>query len=98
MSSVLLLLCCALGCPLIVGAMVLLMSHDREGKRWEREIRRLNTEAERRRQAAALPPASVPEFDSVAGVGLRDAERQPSPGAREVALGQEGSACAGSPG
>ena len=47
MTSVLLALCCGLGCPLLMGVMWL-MSRDREGPRLERELSRLNAEAEAR--------------------------------------------------
>lgn len=48
----LLALCCFLGCPLIMGGMMFMM-RDREGSKLEREIRRLNAQADRRREAIA---------------------------------------------
>ena len=59
----LLILCCVLGCPLMMGVMLFFMSRDGEGKRWEREIRRLNAGAERRTSAADPGPPSDPEFN-----------------------------------
>lgn len=46
----LLALCCLLGCPLIMGGMMFMM-RDREGSKLEREIGRLNAQADRRREA-----------------------------------------------
>ena len=45
MTTVLLLLCCGLGCPLLMGGMVWLLGRDRESARLEREVRRLNRAA-----------------------------------------------------
>jgi len=51
-DEMLLALCCFLGCPLIMGGMMFMM-RDREGSKLEREIRRLNAQADRRREATA---------------------------------------------
>jgi len=47
----------------MVGVMMFFMSRDGEARRWEREIRRLNAEAERRTQAMAPGPPRGQEFD-----------------------------------
>ena len=47
----------------MVGVMVFFMTRDGEGKRWEREIRRLNAEAERRTQALAPGPSGGQDLD-----------------------------------
>ena len=47
----------------MVGVMMFFMSRDGEARRWEREIRRLNAEAERRTQAMAPGPPGGEEFD-----------------------------------
>ena len=55
MAALLLSLCCFVGCPLLMGVMWL-MNRDREGLRLEREVRRLNAQADSRRAPVAPPP------------------------------------------
>ena len=60
MVALLLSLCCFVGCPLLMGVMWL-MTRDREGPRLERELRRLNAEAEASRpQVAPSAPGADP--------------------------------------
>src|SRR5712691_8352833 len=47
----------------MVGVMMFFMSRDGEARRWEREMRRRNAEAERRTQAMAPGPPGGQEFD-----------------------------------
>ena len=59
MAAILLPLCCFVGCLLLMGAMWL-MTRDREGARLQREVRRLNSEAQARRTRIASPATSPP--------------------------------------
>src|SRR5487761_124618 len=73
-----LLVCCGLGGPLIVGAMLLLL-RDREGSRLEREIRRLNTQSVERPTRRKFPATSAGTAQTPAGLaGGGGASRQPS--------------------
>ena len=45
MLQLLIVVCCVLGCPLLVGGGMWLLGRDWQGKRLEREIRRLNRRA-----------------------------------------------------
>ena len=62
MVAILLSLCCFVGCPLLTGVMWLL-TRDREGARREREVRRLNAEAEDHRKARSVSGAPVASGD-----------------------------------
>jgi hypothetical protein len=68
MIQVLLVACCVFGCPALMGGMMWFMGRDHEGAKLEREVRRLNRVAARRRLAVAAastldeganPPAAM---------------------------------------
>lgn len=69
MVGVLLSLCCFIGCPLLMGAMWL-MARDREGPRLERELKRLNVQAERERARAASDAPGAIGAASSASAGV----------------------------
>lgn len=50
MPQLLIVACCVFGCPLIMGGIMWGMGRDWQGRRWERELRRL----ERRAAAAKI--------------------------------------------
>ncbi|MEO9043919.1 MAG: hypothetical protein ABI352_02695 [Candidatus Dormibacter sp.] len=51
MFQILLVACCLLGCPLLMGGMMWWLGRDTETGRLEREVRRLNAAADLRRAA-----------------------------------------------
>ncbi len=70
----LLALCCFLGCPLIMGGMMFMM-RDREGSKLEREIRRLNAHADRRREAIAAAVDTTAEGHPAGWAAADQAQR-----------------------
>ena len=66
-------MCCFLGCPLLMGGMMFMM-RDHEGAKLEREIRRLNAQADRRREAIAAANAATaaPSDEHPVGRAARD--------------------------
>ena len=52
MAQLLVIFCCFLACPLIMGGMMWFIGRDGQAKRLEREIRRLNRQAARRAAAS----------------------------------------------
>lgn len=64
MAQILLLACCFLGCPLIVGGMMLGIGRDHSARGLEREVRRLNAAAPRELPglAADRTPSTSPQF------------------------------------
>lgn len=72
MSALILSICCVVGCPLTMGAMWL-MTRDRDGARIEREVRRLNAEADARRALMTAHPLIAD------ATGAPGSTRSPSP-------------------
>lgn len=56
MIQLLLVACCVFACPVLMGGMMWFMGRDPQGAKLEREVRRLNRDAARRRLTVA--PAS----------------------------------------
>ncbi len=51
MAQLLVVACCFLACPLLMGAMMFWIGRDSEGRRLKRELRRINAATDRRRAA-----------------------------------------------
>lgn len=70
MLALLIAICCVFGCPLIMGGMMWAIGRDWQGKRLDRELRRLE------RRAAAANTAGSRDGSDLRAAGLTASQSQ----------------------